>query len=268
VPELLDKFRITTDLSGDAASLLADIYIHPTLPSTNTYLIQQAARGYPVSGFVCLAEEQTAGKGRLGRYWVSPFASNLYLSVLWRFDLPIKRMSILSLAVGAAIARALRLMGVEKAGVKWPNDIFWHDRKLAGILVELSKINDSSCYAVVGIGINVHMPADINIDQPWIDLAGIMSGGHNVSRNQLAARILNQLLPLLNAFSQTTPTSIIKLWQEYDVLKDRDVVVKLSNSSFSGTARGVSDDGSLLLEMESGLIRHYAAGEISIRPTQ
>ena len=189
-------------------------------------------RSQPVSGLVCLAEAQTAGRGRLGRRWASPFAASLYLSLLWRFDVPLKRMGLLSLAAGAAVVRALRQTGVEQAGVKWPNDIFWRDRKLAGILVELGKTGDSGCYAVVGTGINVQMPAAIDIDQPWIDLAGILGEDGGVSRNALAARILNQLLPALNAFSQTPPASIIGHWQEYDVLKDRDVVVSLAGSRF------------------------------------
>jgi BirA family biotin operon repressor/biotin-[acetyl-CoA-carboxylase] ligase len=263
--ELLAKSRIYTELSDTARALLADIHIFQTLPSTNTFLMQQARRNNLLSGSVCLAETQTAGRGRHGRHWVSPPGANLYLSLLWHFRLPLSRTGVLSLAAGVAVSRALQLTGAENTGVKWPNDIIWQDRKLAGILIELSKIDDASCFAVIGVGINVHMPADIMIDQPWIDLGSILEDNHQISRNRLTARVLNQLLPTLAVFHQTPAASIIRDWHEFDLFKDRNVVVRLADKNFYGVARGVAEDGSLLLETQSGINR-YAAGEISLRP--
>lgn len=264
MPELLDEAQIRAELSTLARSQLARIEIHQSIDSTNSYLLSRAQHGLP-GGTVCLAEEQTAGKGRRGRHFVSPFAANLYCSLLWRFRLPPQRLQCLSLASGIAAVRALQTLDIHSAGLKWPNDILWQDRKLGGILVELSRAAQDDYFAVVGIGINVNMPAHISIDQPWIDLAGIIGPDHtSLSRNRLAAALLNELVDILNAFETTDSQLIIQQWQRFDMLKDRPVSVKLNDKAFSGTARGISSDGALLLETENG-IQRYSAGEVSLR---
>jgi BirA family biotin operon repressor/biotin-[acetyl-CoA-carboxylase] ligase len=262
--ERLDKTGIDAGLTDRARMLITDIEIHQTLDSTNSYLLERA-RSHSPSGLVCLAEQQTAGRGRRGRCWISPYAANLYLSILWRFQLPVKRMTTLSLATGLALIHALQELGVGETGVKWPNDILWRQRKLAGILVELEKTSDAGCSAVIGIGINVDMPADVVIDQPWIDIAGIPGVNEAINRNQLAAAVLNHLSPLLADFTVLDSAEIIDQWCRFDVFRNHPVVVKLADKNIRGTARGVAADGALLLETQAGLSR-YTVGEISFRP--
>jgi len=131
--ELLDNTQINAELTPAQQAAISVLEIHDTLPSTNTYLVEASQQG-ALSGFVCFAEHQTAGKGRRGRQWVSPYGSNLYLSILWRFQQGgMASTAGLSLAIGVAVIRALRAQGFSEAGLKWPNDIYCQGKKLGGI---------------------------------------------------------------------------------------------------------------------------------------
>ncbi|MFO1422841.1 MAG: biotin--[acetyl-CoA-carboxylase] ligase [Candidatus Competibacteraceae bacterium] len=154
--ELLDRKRIFAELTETARAWLSRLDLYPVLDSTNDYLLTQVGEDWP-SGAVCLAEQQRAGRSRLGRSWLSPFAASLAGSLLWRFHLPAAALSGLSLATGIAVAHALRRFGVAEVGLKWPNDVWWHERKLSGILLESSGGPD--VFAVVaGVGLNVALP--------------------------------------------------------------------------------------------------------------
>lgn len=135
--ELLDAQRIGETLAATGRAPPVRLEIHQRIDSTNRHLMREAAHGAP-SGTVCLAERQTAGQGRHGRCWVSPFGANLYLSILWRYPCGPAGLSGLSLAAGAVVADALRQLGVQGLVLKWPNDLLWGGRKLGGILLEVS----------------------------------------------------------------------------------------------------------------------------------
>ena len=108
---------------------------------------------------VCFAEHQSAGKGRRGRQWVSPFGSNIYMSILWRFQQDgIACTAGLSLAVGVAVIRALKTYGFNEVGLKWPNDIYCQGKKLGGILIEVSGEADGPCAVIIGLGLNLFLP--------------------------------------------------------------------------------------------------------------
>ncbi len=261
--DLLTAEAITNHLTDRARELIPHLEILSEVDSTNTYLKLRAARGAP-SGTACLAERQAAGRGRQGRHWVSPFGCNLYLSLLWRFSCEPTALAGLSLAVGVALARAIRAYIPRDVGLKWPNDLVWQGRKLAGILVEIAGESAGPGYAVIGVGINVRMPqsAGDNIDQPWTDLYRI---SHQMpSRNALAAAVLEQLSIVLCEFERQGLTAFLDEWRTLDSLSGRAVQLQMHDAVITGQAKGIDDSGALLL-LVGDEMRRFASGEVSLR---
>lgn len=242
---------------------LGAIDVIPEIDSTNTHMKALALQGEP-SGSVCLAEWQRGGRGRLGRQWVSPFGSNLYLSLLWRFAAGPAALTGLSLAIGVALARALQTSAEAGLGLKWPNDLQWRGRKLAGILVEIAGESGGPGHAVIGIGINVRMPesAAATIQQPWIDLARIAK--RVPSRNTLAGRVIEELVIALETFEQHGLTPLLDEWRALDVTAGRAVQLQLPTGVIDGESRGIDESGALVIQVGSEL-RRFASGEISLR---
>lgn len=265
--DLLDDQLIHQALSGQAKELLAIFEVHPQLESTNRYLMQQDTRQDKDRAHVVLAEMQTAGRGRRGRNWVSPFAQNIYLSLLWHFDDSTLNLSGVSLAVGVAVTRALKQMGIQDLQLKWPNDIYYKGRKLGGILLELRGEAGGDCEVVVGLGLNVSMSqqAGADIDQAWVNIQSITD--KEISRNLLVASILCELLPCMQLYSQQGLMPFLNDWQADDMLKDKPVTLLLHQHSRQGIARGVNEQGALLFESE-GKIEPLYAGELSLRLVQ
>jgi len=262
--ELLDEAKIVAELSATAKTRLAGLEIHDQLDSTNTYLMGKAAAGAP-GGSACLAEFQTAGRGRIGRAWQSPFGGNICLSLLGRFA-DHASVAGLSLAVGVAIIRALRLAGLEDAGLKWPNDILWRERKLGGILLEVSGETHGHCAVVIGIGLNVRMSplAAQAIDQAWVDLSQI-SAGQPPSRNRLAALLLEELLQLLADYPERGLSAYLEEWRQWHCLSGREVILQAGEKSIVGVVDGVTDEGLLLLNCAEGGLRAFASGDVRLR---
>jgi BirA family biotin operon repressor/biotin-[acetyl-CoA-carboxylase] ligase len=262
--ELLDREMLLAGLSASARSCLAALEVHDELDSTNTHLMQ-TAREQGRHGLVCLAERQSAGRGRSGRNWVSPFAANLYLSLLWRFEEGHGAAAGISLAAGVAAARAARRCGLEGVGLKWPNDLLWRGRKLGGILVEVAGESHGPCSVVIGVGLNVHMPAasGIGIDQPWVDCREV--AGRRVSRNRLAAALLDELLPLLRDYPATGLAGHLPAWREHSCMLGRPVILHLGDARIHGVAEDVGADGLLHLRLENGERRSFASGEVHMR---
>jgi BirA family biotin operon repressor/biotin-[acetyl-CoA-carboxylase] ligase len=263
--DLFDAGTLRGELSELANTQLNTLEIHDQLDSTNTYLMQQAGLGQ-ASGSACLAEFQTAGRGRIGRSWFSPFAGNICLSLLWRFDSH-AAIAGLSLAVGVALVRALRKLGIEGVGLKWPNDLLWQDRKLGGILLEVSGEAHGSCAVVIGIGLNVRMARATAqaIDQAWVDLDQI-SHGKPPSRNRLCATLLQELLELLADYPARGLPAYIREWRQQHCYAGRRVVLQVGGRAVAGTVAGVSDAGLLLLDGEDGQRREFASGDLGPRP--
>lgn len=260
--ELLEAERISEQMQ--AASALSSLEVAWSLDSTNSELLRRKA---PERGTeVLLAEQQTGGRGRRGRQWASPIASNLYLSLSRQFSGGLARLGGLSLVVGVAVAEALRQNGYATVGVKWPNDLLAHDRKLGGILVEGGGEHGGPVRAVIGIGVNVRMPASgaTGIDQAWTDLAAL--GDAIPSRNVLAACLLDALLPALEQFDRDGLAPFLARYAALDVLAGRAVTVHGPHGDEDGVADGIGDDGALRVKMEQ-TIRHVHAGEVSVRAT-
>lgn len=257
--ELLSRQRILGLLSEDTKLLLGDLVLLEQVDSTNTVARRQIEQGL-VHSYVCMAERQTQGRGRLGRTWVSPFGRNLYLSATWEFSGGVAALEGLSLAVGVAVSRAVQSLGVEVISLKWPNDILLNGRKVGGVLLEMLGDPSGLCQVVVGIGINVAMPRDVTIDQPWADLDCFPG----VTRNGLAGAVLAELLPLLATYAETRFRGYRRAWEELDAFGGEPVRLLTPGRVVEGVARGVSDTGAICLDID-GTRSFYSGGEISLR---
>ncbi|EAQ98563.1 bifunctional biotin--[acetyl-CoA-carboxylase] ligase/biotin operon repressor BirA [Congregibacter litoralis] len=260
--DLLDEQRIRDAIDTDASTWLHDLQIHQSIDSTNAELRRQTPFGRRAS--VCLAESQSAGRGRRGRSWVSPFASSIYLSVGWQFRGGAEVLEGLSLAIGVAVGEALGELGVDSIALKWPNDIYLDGKKLAGILVEMSGDFSGPCDVVVGIGINVQLPdgAAEGIEQPWADLRD--SGQGAFTRSVLVGKLLSHLLPALATYEEHGFAPWRERWLAMDAFAGRPVIVDNNGRRLSGTAAGVDARGALLLSTGAGVQSIYG-GEVSLR---
>lgn len=264
--DLLDAGEILAHLPAEARDWIAALDVRWTVGSTNTELA-----GVPPSprATVLLAERQTGGRGRRGRPWASPLAANLYLSVARGFDGGLARLGGLSLVAGIAVADAMHGLGATRVRLKWPNDIVVADagglRKLGGILVEGGGEHAGPVRAVIGIGLNVRMPAAVarGIDQPWTDLAAEL-GGMLPPRNAVAAAVLARLLPALAVFDRDGLAPFLQAYGRHDVLRGREVAVHAHDGVHAGVALGIAGDGALRVRFGDGE-RAVHAGEVSVR---
>ncbi|MBS0358398.1 MAG: bifunctional biotin--[acetyl-CoA-carboxylase] ligase/biotin operon repressor BirA, partial [Proteobacteria bacterium] len=257
--ELLDQEKILSELSTTTKKLFNKLEIHQTIDSTNQYLLQQKD---VISGTVCLAEKQTAGRGRRGREWISPYAANMYLSVFSEFPEGISKLSGLSLVVGIAIVTALEKLKFKDIQLKWPNDLVYQGKKLGGILIDLSGDVNGPCNAVIGVGLNIKMPPDSAIDQPWIDLQSIAS--KPVSRNKIIGKVLESLLTHISLFQKHGLKYFLKDWQRLDVLYGQEITLSSLKNPIHGTAKGIDDLGNLLVKIGS-VIEPISSGDVSVR---
>ncbi|AOE39763.1 bifunctional biotin--[acetyl-CoA-carboxylase] ligase/biotin operon repressor BirA [Pantoea agglomerans] len=254
--QLLDEQAILSQVTQGNVSVI------PVIDSTNQYLLERMHE--MESGAACIAEYQQAGRGRRGRQWFSPFGANLYMSMYWRLEQGPAAAMGLSLVIGIIMAETLRSLGADDVRVKWPNDIYLNDRKLAGILVELTGKTGDAAQIVIGAGINLAMrTADASqINQGWINL---QEAGVTVNRNELAARLINSLREALPLFEQEGLTPFVARWAALDNFINRPVKLLIGEREVHGIARGVDSQGGLLLEQD-GEIKAWVGGEISLRP--
>lgn len=267
--DLLDSGAVQALLQPAARGYLSELAVLDAIDSTNVEAMRRVEQGAG-SGLVVTAEQQSAGRGRRGRQWVSPYARNLYVSLLWRFEQGASALEGLSLAVGVAVARALAACAVPSVSLKWPNDILADGAKLGGILIEMSGDTTGACQVVIGIGLNVNMPreAGADIDQAWTDVQALCSAAGQAStcptRNTLLAALLDELLPLAASFESTGFAPWRDPWMALDAYADTPVVLDSGTSQVAGVARGVDERGALQLESTAGVTSVYG-GEISLR---
>ncbi|MBL8528183.1 MAG: biotin--[acetyl-CoA-carboxylase] ligase [Burkholderiales bacterium] len=258
----LDAERIRAS-AGDAATMI-DLQVEASCESTNTLLVDLARAG-AASGTVIAAELQTSGRGRRGRGWESALGAALTFSLLWRFERGVAALSGLSLAVGVALVRALRGFGARAVMLKWPNDLVLPAGKLGGILIEVEGDALGPSAAIIGIGLNVRLSSALRrrIDQPAIDL--VDAGVATADRNDILGALLRELCVALAAFEQGGFHPFRHEWQAYHAHQDRPVVLlRPDGVRESGVARGVNDDGALLIE-QGETMRICLAGDVSLR---
>lgn len=266
--ELLALSKINAILSEQNKALISTMEIHDTINSTNSYLVERSQNNTP-SGFICFAEHQTAGKGRRGRQWVSPYGSNIYVSILWRFQQGgIASTAGLSLAIGVAVIRALKQHHINDVDLKWPNDIYSQGKKLGGILIEVSGEADGPCAAVIGVGLNLFLPETQaqSITQAWTDLTKI-TGESPLLRNKLAGTVLNHILSIINGFEVLGIKAYLDEWRSYDCLKGHMAILFIGQQQVEGIVCGIDDNGLLLIKRSDGSIQAFASGEVSFNPS-
>jgi BirA family biotin operon repressor/biotin-[acetyl-CoA-carboxylase] ligase len=264
--DLLNKGRVEDVISQQAASLLSQLDLLAVTESTNRIAMDKALVGSS-SGYVCVAEKQTAGRGRRGRVWHSPYGRNLYFSLLWEFTGGAAALEGLSLAVGVAVVEVFESIGIADVELKWPNDLLYQGKKLAGILLEMTGDAAGVCQVVVGVGINVDMSDSVTeqIDQPWVDLQSLAADG--LSRNVLLGLLLDKLLLLLSTYEEKGFSAYREQWLKKDAFASQSVSVQQGQSLLSGVARGVDAAGALQLEM-NGEIKTFNGGEVSLRKSK
>lgn len=262
--QLLKKAEILDFLSTEQKKQLAEVEVFDQLPSTNDYLLHSIATR-PKNNYVCFAEKQTQGRGRRGRSWISPFARNIYLSVLWRFAQDPSALSGLSLVVAIAIVETLKTYGINQdVRIKWPNDIICNHRKLAGILIDVVGESNDATSAVIGIGLNIQMPNQVSkeITQPWIDVQSLAS--KTINRNELAGLLLKHLINILQIFQDQGFKAFMQKWQTLDLALGKPISLITATATITGIGRGINEYGHFLVENE-GNIKIFSSGEVSVR---
>jgi BirA family transcriptional regulator, biotin operon repressor / biotin---[acetyl-CoA-carboxylase] ligase len=264
--ELLDAQRIGAEIDAARAGRPRKFELLFEVDSTNSRLLSNAAPP-PGRADVCMSELQHAGRGRRGRRWIAPFGGAVALSLAWTFGDAARALPALSLGVGVAIARALRRAGALGVALKWPNDIWFQDRKIGGVLIELRAEAGGPAHVVIGVGINVALTAAAR--------AGLEAQGAHAaavadacaappSRNRVAGAILDELLSMLGEFDREGFAAFRDAWLALDALSGRSVRVVLGSEVIAGTARGVDTEGALLLDTGHG-VRRFVSGEASLR---
>ncbi|MYL22858.1 biotin--[acetyl-CoA-carboxylase] ligase [Halomonas alkaliantarctica] len=264
--EPLEGAKVVAHLPASARHHLARLFIEDQLPSSNEYLRQRFQQGAG-HGEVCLVELQTAGRGRRGRTWTTPWGQSLMLSVGWRFESGVVALEGLSLAVGVVVAQALERCGAAPK-LKWPNDVLLENRdgelsKLAGILVEVTGDAAGPCEVVIGMGMNLWLPEAMRaaIGQPVAALADVCP---HVERNRLAADVIAGLLDMLATFEARGFSAWQAAWNQRHAFEGEPVYVLQGNEKYEATAGEVDASGNLWVT-QAGQSRRLAGGEISIR---
>lgn len=242
--------------------LRQDVTMHlfETIDSTNQFLqtlpLDQAIH-------ICLAEQQTAGRGRLQRAWHSPFGQNIYFSCRYFLKNHLEALSGLSLLAGLSVAETLQALQLpQNVFLKWPNDVMYDQHKLAGILVEIQKITSEGCYVIIGIGINVNMTETTAITQSWTSLKKMLAV--DIDRNVLCAHLIDQLFRDLNRFELHGLKDFLPLWRARDYLFQKHVTLQTPLSLITGMAQGVDEVGRLIVRLTDGTQQLMTSGEATI----
>jgi BirA family transcriptional regulator, biotin operon repressor / biotin---[acetyl-CoA-carboxylase] ligase len=264
--EVLDAGRIGAEIAGARTPHLRNLELLFEVDSTNTRLLAAAAPPLG-SADVCMSELQHAGRGRLGRRWIAPFGAGIAMSVGWSFSDMARTLPALSLGVGVAVARALARAGAVGTSLKWPNDIWFRDRKMGGVLIELRAEAQGPAHVVIGIGINVFLPpgARQKIEASGVAVAAVEDACEVVpSRNRVAGAILDELLSMLLQYERQGFAAFRDAWTALDALNGRPAQIIVGDSVVTGVARGVDADGALLLD-NGDRVQRFVSGEASLR---
>jgi BirA family biotin operon repressor/biotin-[acetyl-CoA-carboxylase] ligase len=237
------------------------VFIHESLDSTNAEALREISGGAQAP-FVILAEQQSAGRGRRGRKWISPFAENIYYSLVLRIDGGMRQLEGLSLIVGLAVLSSLREFGSCDAGLKWPNDVLVGNKKIAGILLELVGDPADVCHVVIGIGINVNMMVASDVDQSWTSLR--LEAGQAINRNELIVALGRNLQGYLIRHEAEGFAAIQAEWESKHLWQGREVTLIAGTHTVDGVVAGVDQQGALRLNV-AGQEKVFSGGELSLR---
>jgi BirA family transcriptional regulator, biotin operon repressor / biotin---[acetyl-CoA-carboxylase] ligase len=263
---LLDEDKIKNSLINPNI----EIEIFESIVSTNDYLKSIIVSGVILNDYdikVCLTEHQSRGRGRINRSWHSPFGKNIYLSLRYSLQKDISELSGLSLMISLAIIETVKTLGNNiELMVKWPNDVFHHNEKLAGNIVEIQGEASGSTVVIIGIGINVNMieiPSR-NISQPWCSLIEIL--GSYIDRNKLCSILINNLLKYLYKFNMEGFAPFLDEWEKLDFLLGKEVSLKCADDIITGYSAGISHTGNILIKMPNGTVQAFSSGDVNRYP--
>ena len=253
----LDKEKILSKLSNEFRSKVA-LEVFDTISSTNDYLLRKE-KNKDKDIKICIAEEQTKGRGRRGKSWISPKFKNIYFSL--NSYLKKEDLSGLSIAVALSVSEVLNKINVMSL-IKWPNDLLVGNKKICGILIETAKVGVLT-KVVIGIGINVNMEYSELIDQEWTSIK--LEKNQSVDRNSIIAEMINQLCITLNKFEQEEFDYFLKKFKTLDLLKDKEFTLKdKPNETFIG--KGIDNKGLLIAQnLKDQRIVKFSSGEVSLK---
>lgn len=257
---LLDSTRLAAELA-QLPGPQWEVQLFDTIDSTNAEALRQIEAGRSAP-FLILAERQTAGRGRRGRNWVSPYGVNLYYSLVLRVEGGMRKLEGLSLVVGLAVRSALADMGIEGAGLKWPNDVLVAGQKIAGILLELVGDPADVCHVVIGVGINVNMRDAAEIDQQWTSMQLLSKAV--VDRNVLVTSLCNSLRSYLSQHDAHGFSALKEQWEQAHAWQGRLVSLVSGSRVIEGQVVGIDKQGALRMLVE-GKEQVFSGGELSLR---
>lgn len=259
-PILLNEQQIRHYLQQIGFNKAIDIHVFSELDSTNRWL-KEASLSANLA--ICCAEKQTQGRGRFNRQWLSPYAENIYFSARWPWHNGLSQLSGLSLVISLALLACLRDQDInELIEIKWPNDLLWKSKKLAGILIEVNP--QSIPQIIVGIGLNVNTDTQQQplTDKPWCSLYEMT--GQQFDRNRLIAGLVARCEEYFKQFAIHGFSLFQSAWQQVDFLKGQFVSVDLHGNLLQGIASGVNHLGELLVRDKLDQLHALSAGEASL----
>ena len=253
----LDKEKILSKLSNEFRSKVV-LEVFDTISSTNDYLLRKE-KNKNKDIKICIAEEQTKGRGRRGKSWISPKFKNIYFSL--NSYLKKEDLSGLSIAVALSVSKVLTKINVVSL-IKWPNDLLVGNKKICGILIETAKVGELT-KVVIGIGINVNMEYSELIDQEWTSIK--LEKKQSVDRNSIITEMINQLCITLNKFEQEEFDYFLNKFTSLDLLKDKEFTLKdKPNETFIG--KGIDNKGLLIAQnLKDQRIVKFGSGEVSLK---
>lgn len=267
--DLLNAARIRGELAPATRAGIQFLEVLLVTASTNACL---AAGPAPPLGQIraVVAEYQTGGRGRRGRRWLSPPGHGVCMSIAWSFESAPRDLPALSLVAGVAVIGALKQLGISGVELKWPNDVMAAGGKVGGILVEVSGESGGPLRVIVGIGLNVRPVPGIATalreeggSVPAAALDDLVAGA-GLDRSALVGMLINRLHESLVAFGDRGWPDVLPVWRQHDYLMGRSVVVTRGADTLSGIARGIADDGALLVEVD-GRVSPIVAGDVTLR---
>lgn len=266
--ELLNRDSLAEAIRHRAEFELERIDVFTEIASTNGYLIDNPPTKADALT-VCLAEYQSAGRGRRGRHWRTPLGAGLCLSLGWRFAESPPQLTALPLAVGVGARRAIRQIAGIDLRLKWPNDLVVGERKLGGILVELAAEAQGQSHVVIGVGVNIAMPDEFLAavcDWPAgaIDLR-LAQPDSSVGRHALCSMLICEIGKILENFTESGFARFADEWRQADHLQGRQVVVQRSNGQINGVAVGVDEDAALLVDVAGQGVLRIVSGDVRVR---
>jgi BirA family transcriptional regulator, biotin operon repressor / biotin---[acetyl-CoA-carboxylase] ligase len=264
VPDRLSPLELAPLLSTHHLGQV--IHFHETLPSTNATAFKLAVEGAE-HGEVVVTEQQTAGRGRRGRTWVSPAGVNLYCSAILRPELPPQRAPELTLVAAVALAESLREAGAE-AFIKWPNDVQLQGRKVAGILTELSAEPERVHFVILGLGVNLNLqPADLPPEVAPLATSLLHALGRPINRALFTASLWNRLEEWLDRHHETGFEPVRLRWKELSSTLGQEVLVRTDRTELRGVAEDIDEAGALLVRTGEGRLERVLAGDVEqLRP--